>query len=92
MLYPQPHEVPEEYLRRCPADRHHTTADGHNARKTSSSSSLAASIGEDGCKSERLSEEGDVKKVKIDKVKVDKAEGIMRFKMEEDKVGYLFIY
>ena len=94
VLYPQPHEVPEEYLRRGPADRHHTT-DSSNSRKSSASSSASSSslssssapTVEDGCKSEGKNSESETRKIKM-----DKKEGIVQSKMEEEKVGCLRVW
>ena len=94
--------MPEEYLRRCPGDRHHA-ADSSNSRKSSSSSSTstststAASAGDEGCKTEAKGAESEVRKVKgaeseARKVKVDRKEGIVRFKMEEEKVSACLVW
>lgn len=37
-----PHEVPEEYKKRLPGDRHNSASSSHSTRKSSSSSSLAS--------------------------------------------------
>ena len=92
--------MPEEYLRRCPGDRHHTT--DSNSRKSSSSSSststsTAASAGDEGCKTEAKFAESEARKVKgteieARKVKVDRKEGIVCFKMEEEKVSVCLVW
>ena len=83
----QPHEVPEEYLRRGP---------GEKTEKEATLSSAAASgpSGEVDCKTE----EGEGKKVKPSekkagkepevKVKEDESGKVQGLKLEEDKVSY----
>ena len=95
--------MPEEYLRRYPGDRHHTT-DSNNSRKSSSSStstststSTAASAGDEGCKTEAKGAESEARKVKgteseARKVKVDRKEGIVCLKMEEEKVSVCLVW
>ena len=90
----QPHDVPEEYLRWGPSDSHKS----HKAQAalSSSSSSTASSSLPSGPGAETglKTKEGNAKKKGKDgdvKVKQDKKDEVLQFKMEEDKVSVCFV-